>query len=67
MRLINTLIKKSDLIRYLQTAKLPLGTLRKNGMPFKKFDFPNPVVKTTGKTLWRMDDVIRWAALVRGF
>lgn len=65
--MFNQLIKKSDLVAYLRNAKLPAGTLRTNGMPFKRFDFPNPVVKTTGKTLWRLDDVIRWAALVRGF
>lgn len=65
--MIQTLIKKSDLKEYLRKAKLPAGVLRKDGLPFKRYDFPNPAVKTAGNTLWRLDDVIRWKALTRGF
>lgn len=66
--MFNQLISKRDLLEYLRNANLPAGTLRTNGMPFKKFDFPNPAVKRQGRMdLWRLDDVIRWAALVRGF
>lgn len=57
---MKTMIKKSDLIRYLADKELPDGILRTNGMPYKKHNFPAPKVATRYRTLWDFDDVLRW-------